>query len=72
MPTFKPGDLLTRDKEEKTLRDALLRQRLKEIVELAEADPLYGVSRYEAMRRAAARVAEKYGQPTGEKEGGKK
>jgi hypothetical protein len=36
---------VTRDKEEKTLRDALLRQRLREIVELAEADPLYGVSR---------------------------
>jgi hypothetical protein len=52
---------VTRDKEEKTLRDALLRHRLKEIVELAQADPLYGVSRGEAMRRAAARVAEKYG-----------
>jgi hypothetical protein len=52
---------MTRDKEEKTLRDALLRRRLKEIVELAEADPLYGVSREEAMRRAAARMAEKYG-----------
>lgn len=50
---------LTRDKEEKTLCDALLRQRLKEIVELAQADPLYGVSREEAMRRAA----EKYGRP---------
>ncbi|MET0465632.1 MAG: hypothetical protein ABW007_20895 [Chitinophagaceae bacterium] len=50
------------------LRDALLRQRLKEVVELAEADPLYGVSREEAMKRAAARVAEKYGQMTGEKE----
>jgi hypothetical protein len=42
---------VTRDKEEKILRDALLRRRLKEIVELAEAGPLYGVSR-EAMRRA--------------------
>lgn len=63
---------MTRDKEEKTLRDALLRQRLKEIVELAEADPLYGVSREEAMRRAAARVAEKYGRAAGEKKGGKK
>jgi hypothetical protein len=63
---------VTRDKEEKTLRDALLRRRLKEIVELAEADPLYGVSREEAMRRAAARVAEKYGREEGEKKGGKK
>jgi hypothetical protein len=62
---------VTRDKEEKTLRDALLRQRLKEIVELAEADPLYGVSREEAMRRAAARVAEKYGRSAGEEKGGK-
>lgn len=52
---------MTRDKEEKILRDALLRRRLKEIVELAQADPLYGVSREEAVRRAAARVAEKYG-----------
>lgn len=30
---------MTWDKEEKTLRDALLRQRLKEIVELAHAAP---------------------------------
>jgi hypothetical protein len=57
---------VTRDKEEKTLRDALLRQRLKEIVELAEADPIYGISREEAMKRAAARVAKKYGRPAGE------
>jgi hypothetical protein len=62
---------LTRDKEEKTLRDALLRQRLKEIVELAESDPLYGVSQEEAMRRAASRVADKYGRLTGEKDGKK-
>ena len=59
---------VTRDKEEETLRDALLRQRLKEIVEFAEADPLYGVSREEAMRQAA----EKYGRPAGEKKGGKR
>jgi hypothetical protein len=63
---------VTRDKEEKTLRDALLRQRLKEIVELAQADPLYGVSREEAMRRAAARAAEKYGRAAREKKSGKK
>ena len=49
---------MTRDKEEKTLRDALLRRRLKEIVELAEAGPCYGVSREEAVRRAAARSGE--------------
>jgi hypothetical protein len=30
---------VTRDKEEKALRDALLRQRLEEIVELAQAAP---------------------------------
>jgi hypothetical protein len=59
---------VTRDKEEKTLRDALLRQRLKEIVELAQSDPLYGISREEAMRRASARVAKKYGREAGEKE----
>ncbi|HYG81856.1 MAG TPA: hypothetical protein VD861_15770 [Pyrinomonadaceae bacterium] len=47
---------MTRDKEEKTLRDALLRRRLKEIAELAEADPLYGVSREEAAGRAGALV----------------
>jgi hypothetical protein len=63
---------VTRDKEEKALRDTLLRQRLKEIVELAEADPLYGVSREEAMKRAAKKVAEKYGRPAREKEGRKK
>jgi hypothetical protein len=63
---------VTRDKEEKTLLDALLRQRLKEIVELALSDPLYGVSREEAMRRAAARVAEKYGQTAGDKTSRKK
>lgn len=60
---------MTRDKEEKILRDAFLRQRLKEIVEMAESDPLYGVSREEAMRRAAARVTEKYGRAAGEKRG---
>lgn len=63
---------MTRDKEEKTLRDALLRQRLKEIVELAQSDPLYGISREEAMRRAAARVAEKYGRAAAERKGRKK
>jgi hypothetical protein len=62
---------VTWDKEEKMLRDALLRRRLKEIAEVAEADPFYGVSREEAVRRAAARVAEKYGRPAGEKESGK-
>jgi hypothetical protein len=50
------------------LRDALLRQRLKEIVELTEADPLYCVSREEAVRR----VAEKYGRAAGDKKDGKK
>ncbi|HEX8282649.1 MAG TPA: hypothetical protein VF588_04815 [Pyrinomonadaceae bacterium] len=54
---------MTRDKEEKLLREALIRQRLKEITELALSDPLYGVSREEAMKRAAKKVAEKYGQP---------
>ena len=63
---------MTRDKEEKVLRDALLRRRLKEIVELAEADPLYGVSREEAMKRAAARVAEKYRRETRDETAGKK
>jgi hypothetical protein len=41
-----------RDNEEKLLRDTLIRQRAAEIIELAQADPLYGVSREEAMRRA--------------------
>ena len=45
---------MTRDKEEKLLRYALIRQRLKELTELAQSDPLYGVSREEAWRRAAA------------------
>jgi hypothetical protein len=44
---------VTRDKEEKMLRDALLRRRLKEIVEPAEADPLYGVNREEATEAGA-------------------
>lgn len=59
---------MTRDNEEKMLRDALLRQRLREIVELAEADPLYGINREEAIKRAAKKVSEKYGRPAGEKE----
>lgn len=62
---------MTQDKEKKILHDALLRRRLKEIAEMAEADPLYGISREEAVRRAAARVAERYVRPAGEKEGGK-
>ncbi len=56
---------MTREKEEKMPRDALIRRRLEEIVELAQSEPLYGVSREEACRRAAARVAEKCGQATG-------
>lgn len=63
---------MTQDKEEKLLRDALLRRRLKEIVEMAQSDPLYGVSREEAIRRAAERVADKYGRKAGMKRGGKK
>ncbi len=62
---------MTRDKEEKMLRDALIRERVAEIMELALSDPLYGVSREEAVRRAAERVAEKYGRKVEEK-GGKK
>ena len=58
---------MTRDEEEKVLRDAVLRSRIKEIVELAEADPLYGISREAAMKRASERVAEKYGRPKGSK-----
>lgn len=58
-------------KPEKLLRDALLRQRLKEIAELAKADPVYGISPEEAIRRAAAKVAQKYG-PAGIKKKGSK
>lgn len=57
-------------KPEKVLRDALLRQRLKEVVELAQADPVYGVSPEEAMKRAAAKVAEKHGPAGVKKKGG--
>ena len=46
-------------------------RRLEEIVGLVRADPLYGVSREEAMRRPPARVAEKYGRAAGEQKGGK-
>jgi hypothetical protein len=46
---------VTWNKEEKTLRDVLLRRRLKELVELAGADPLYGISREEAMSRPAGK-----------------
>lgn len=42
---------MTRDKEEKPLRDALIRQRAAEIMELALSAPLYGVSREEVVRR---------------------
>ena len=40
---------MTRDEKERMLRDALLRSRIKEIVELAEANPLYGISREAAL-----------------------
>ncbi len=63
---------MTRDKEDKLLREALIRQRAAEIMELALSDPLYGVSREEAVRRAAAKVAEKHGREAVEKKGGKK
>jgi hypothetical protein len=57
-------------KPEKVLRDALLRRRLKEVVELAKADPVYGVSPEEAIRRAAAKVAQKHGPAGVQKKGG--
>ena len=63
---------MTRDKAEKLLRDLLLRSRLAEIAELAKSDPLYGISPEAAIKRAAARVAEKHGLPAGEKERGRK
>lgn len=63
---------MTQDKEEKMLREALIRHRAAEVMELALSDPRYGVSREEAMRRAAARVAEKSGRAAGEMKGGKK
>ena len=40
-------------------------------MESAPSDPLSGVSREEAIKRAAARVAEKYGRVEGEKGGEK-
>ncbi len=40
-------------------------------MELALSDPLYGVSREEAVRRAAKRVAEKDGRPADRKKDGK-
>lgn len=63
---------MARGKEEKMLRDVVLRRRITEIVELAKADPLYGISREEAMKRAAAKVAEKYRRLAEEKRGGKR
>lgn len=51
---------MTRDKEEKLLREALIRQRAAEIMELALSDPLYGVSREEAVSRTAEKLAEMY------------
>lgn len=56
---------MTLDTEEKMLRDALFRQRPKEILEPAEADPLYSVSR-EAVRRTAARSEEVWAAGAGE------
>ena len=53
------------------LRDAIMRSRIKEIVELAEADPLYGISREAAMRRASEQVAKKHGRPKDTKKGDK-
>ncbi len=41
-------------------------------MEPALSELLYGVSREEAMRRAAARAAEKHGREAGEKESTKK
>jgi len=54
------------------LRDAVLRQRLAEIVELAKADPIFGISREEAMKRAAKKVAEKYKRLASEEGGGRR
>ena len=45
---------------------------LAEVAEAAKADPVYGISREEAIRRAALAVAEKYRRVAGEEKGGKK
>ena len=45
---------------------------LAEGAEAAKADPVYGVSREEAIRRAAVAVVEKYRRSAGEEKGGKK
>jgi len=63
---------MTRDKEDKILRDAILRRRIAEIVELAKADPLYGISQEAAMKRAGEKIAQKYRRLAGEKKGRKK
>ena len=44
---------------------------LEEVVEAAKADPLYGISREEAISRAAVAVAEKYRRAAGEEKGGR-
>ena len=49
-----------------------LRRMLAEVAEAAKADPVYGVSREEAIRRAAVAVAEKYRRGAGDEEGGEK
>lgn len=49
-----------------------MRRMVAEIVELAQADPLYGISRDAAMKRAAEKVAEKYKRLASEKKSGKK
>ena len=49
-----------------------LRRMLAEVAEAAKADPVYGVSREEAIRRAAVAVAEKYRLAEGEEKGGKR
>ena len=49
-----------------------LRRMPAEVAEAAKADPVYGISREEAIRRAAVAVVEKYRRAEGEQKGGKR
>jgi hypothetical protein len=49
-----------------------LRRMLEEVAEAAQADPVYGISREEAISRAAVAVAEKYRRAAGEEKGERK
>jgi hypothetical protein len=66
VPTIKDGSRL------RQYDASNMHRMVAEVMELAQADPVYGISKDAAMKRAVEKVAEKYKRMANEKKGDKK